>query len=89
MRAYERLLKYVTVNTTSHEEVEKTPSGEGEPALAHLLTEEMEAMAYKYGSEGIGMLKKVFTLIDRHTPTRSKEIVSSIKSAVLNDLKNE
>ena len=52
-------------------------------------TEEMEAMACKYGSEGIGMLKKVFTLIDRHTPTRSKEIVSSIKSAVLNDLKNE
>jgi hypothetical protein len=53
------------------------------------ITEEMEAMADKYGSEGVGMLKKVFNLIDRHTPTRSKEVVSTIKSAVLNDLKNE
>ena len=53
------------------------------------VTEEMEAMADKYGSEGIGMLKKVFSLIDRHTPTRSKEVISTIKSAVLNDLKNE
>ena len=52
-------------------------------------TEEMESMTDKYGSEGVGMLKKVFTLIDRHTPTRSKEVVSSIKTAVLNDLKNE
>lgn len=52
-------------------------------------TEEMESMTDKYGSEGVGMLKKVFTLIDRHTPTRSKEVVSSIKMAVLNDLKNE
>lgn len=59
MRAYKRLLNYVTVNTTSHEEVEKTPSGEGEFALAHLLAEEMKALgltdvrvdehAYVYG----------------------------------------
>ena len=69
-----------------------TPNGTGRtdrstPKLT--VTEEMDAMTQKYGSECIGMLKKVFTLIDRHTPTRSKEVISSIKTAVLNDLKNE
>ena len=59
MRAYKRLLKYVTINTTSHEEVEKTPSGEGEFVLAHLLADEMKSLgmtdvhvdehAYVYG----------------------------------------
>ena len=73
-------------------EVPSTPYGSGKnerPIPKPTATEEMEAMTCKFGSEGVGMLKKVFTLIDRHTPTRSKEIVSSIKSAVLNDLKNE
>ena len=60
MRAYERLLKYTAVNTTSHEEIETTPTGEGEFELARLLAEEMEALgladvmvdahAYAYGS---------------------------------------
>ena len=59
MRAYERLLKYTAVNTTSHEEIETTPTGEGEFELARLLAEEMEALgladvfvdahAYAYG----------------------------------------
>ena len=59
MRAYKRLLKYVAINTTSHEEVEKTPSGEGAFALAHLLEDEMKSLgltdvrvdehAYVYG----------------------------------------
>lgn len=59
MRAYERLLKYAAVNTTSHEERTGTPTGEGEFDLARLLAEEMEALgltdvfvdehAYTYG----------------------------------------
>ncbi len=60
MKAYERLLKYAVVNTTSHEENEdRTPSGEGEFDLARLLAEEMKALgledvrvdehAYAYG----------------------------------------
>lgn len=59
MRAYERLLKYAAVNTTSYEEREGTPTGEGEFDLARLLAKEMEAMgmtgvfvdehAYAYG----------------------------------------
>ena len=59
LRAYERLLKYAEVNTTSHEEVEKTPTGEGEFDLARLLAEEMKELgmtgvfvdehAYTYG----------------------------------------
>lgn len=59
MRAYERLLKYAAVNTTSHEEREGTPTGEGEFDLAYLLEEEMKALgmtdvfvdehAYTYG----------------------------------------
>lgn len=53
------------------------------------LTEEMEAMTAKFGSEKIDMLKKVFELIDRHTPTRIKDMIKDIKAAVLNDLKNE
>lgn len=59
MRAFERLLKYVVVNTTSHEETEGTPTGQGEFQLAGLLAEEMKALgltdvsvdehAYTYG----------------------------------------
>ena len=59
MRAYRRLLNYAAVNTTSCEEVEKTPTGEGEFELAGLLAGEMEALgmtgvfvdehAYAYG----------------------------------------
>ncbi|MBR6325532.1 MAG: peptidase T [Lachnospiraceae bacterium] len=45
MRAYERLLKYAQVNTTSCEENEaNTPSGEGEWNLARLLEEEMKEL---------------------------------------------
>ena len=45
MRAYERLLKYVVVNTTSHEEnMANVPSGAGEFDLANLLAEEMTAI---------------------------------------------
>ena len=59
VRAYERLLKYAAVNSTSHEDREGTPTGEGEFDLARLLAEEMEALgmtevfvdehAYAYG----------------------------------------
>ena len=60
MKAYERLLKYAVVNTTSHEENEaQVPSGEGEFNLAHLLEAEMKELglagvrvdehAYTYG----------------------------------------
>ena len=41
MRAYERLIRYAQVNTTSHEGAEVTPSGEGEWNLARLLEKEM------------------------------------------------
>lgn len=44
MRAFERLLKYVVVNTTSHEEYDGTPSSEGEFDLAYLLADEMREM---------------------------------------------
>ena len=48
MRAYERLLKYAVVNTTSHEENrEQVPSGAGEFDLANLLAEEMTALGLK------------------------------------------
>ncbi len=60
MRAYERLIRYAGFNTTSHEENEaRTPSGEGEWALARALAEEMKELgmsgvfvddhAYAYG----------------------------------------
>ena len=59
MRAYERLLRYAAVNTTSHEDQEGTPTGEGQFDLARLLAEEMKALgmtdvfvdehAYAYG----------------------------------------
>lgn len=48
MRAYERLLKYVVVNTTSCEENEaQVPSGAGEFDLANLLAEEMKELGLK------------------------------------------
>lgn len=59
MRAYERLLNYAAVNTTSYEKGEGTPTGEGQFDLARLLAEEMKALgltdvfvdehAYTYG----------------------------------------
>ena len=59
MRAYERLLRYAVINSTSHEDPEGTPTGEGEFELARLLATEMEALgmtdvfvdehAYTYG----------------------------------------
>ena len=48
MKAYERLLKYAAVNTTSHEENEaQVPSGAGEFDLARLLAEEMRALGLR------------------------------------------
>ena len=59
VRAYERLLRYAVINSTSHEDLEGTPTGEGELELARLLATEMEALgmtdvfvdehAYAYG----------------------------------------
>ena len=59
VRAYERLLRYAVINSTSHEDLEGTPTGEGELELARLLATEMEALgmtdvfvdehAYTYG----------------------------------------
>ena len=59
MRAYERLLKYVAINTTSCEDGDMTPTGQGEFELAFLLAEEMKDLglsdvsvdehAYTYG----------------------------------------
>lgn len=44
MRAYERLLKYVTVWTTSDEESDTVPTSERQLELAHLLVREMKEM---------------------------------------------
>ena len=49
MRAYERLLNYVRVYTTSDEEGTQTPSTERQFNLSNLLAEEMKAM----GMEGV------------------------------------
>lgn len=59
MRAYERLLHYITFDTASVETVEKTPTTDGQMALARDLAKEMEEMgmqgvfvdghAYTYG----------------------------------------
>ncbi len=49
MRAYERLLRYAAVNTTSFAEKEGTPTGQGEFDLAFLLEKEMKEM----GLEGV------------------------------------
>ncbi len=44
MRAYERLLQYVTINTQSDETTNTTPSTECQFDLANLLVEEMKSM---------------------------------------------
>lgn len=44
MKAYERLLKYVAINTQSSESTHTTPSTTCQFDLAHLLVEEMKAM---------------------------------------------
>lgn len=44
MRAYERLLKYVVIHTTSDEEVEKTPSTDRQFNLAKLLVTELKEL---------------------------------------------
>jgi len=59
MRAYERLLNYVRIHTTSDEEADKQPTTERQFDLAHLLADEMRVLgleqvrisetAYVYG----------------------------------------
>ena len=50
MKAYERLIQYAQVNTTSNEEHEgRTPSGKGEFNLARMLEKEMKEL----GMEGV------------------------------------
>ena len=44
MRAYERLLKYVVIHTTSDEDIEKTPSTDRQFELARMLVSEMKAL---------------------------------------------
>ena len=44
MRAYERLLNYASVNTTSFREREGTPTGKGQFDLAYLLEKEMKEL---------------------------------------------
>lgn len=44
MRAYERLLKYVRVNTASAEDVDATPTTARQFDLAHLLADELRAL---------------------------------------------
>ena len=44
MRAYERLLKYVVIHTTSDEEIEKTPSTDRQFDLAKLLVTELKEL---------------------------------------------
>ena len=45
MRAYERLLKYVRVNTASAEDVDATPTTARQFDLAHLLADELRALS--------------------------------------------
>ncbi len=47
MRAYERLLNYVTVHTTSSEETHMHPSTERQFTLARMLQKEMQALGLK------------------------------------------
>ncbi len=47
MRAYERLLKYVVIHTTSDEEIKKTPSTDRQFDLARLLESEMKEIGIK------------------------------------------
>ena len=44
MRAYERLLKYVRVQTTSDETSGTVPSTSGQFGLAHMLVDEMHRL---------------------------------------------
>ena len=48
MRAYERLLRYAVVNTTSYDDREGTPTGEGQFVLARLLAVEMETLGLEH-----------------------------------------
>ena len=48
MRAYERLLNYVKIHTTSEESSETTPSSDWQFMLGNLLVEELREMGIKY-----------------------------------------
>jgi tripeptide aminopeptidase len=47
MKAYERLLKYVVIHTTSDEESDATPSTSRQFDLAHILVDELKALGIK------------------------------------------
>ena len=62
MRAYERLLRYAVVNTTSYDDREGTPTGEGQFVLARLLAVEMETL----GLEDVFIDEHAYTYTDTH-----------------------
>ncbi len=56
MRAYERLLRYVKIHTTSDEDSQSTPSSERQFELAKMLTSELEAL----GAENVKCDEKCY-----------------------------
>lgn len=52
MRAYERLMNYVKVHTTSQDGTGRTPTTERQLDLARMLAEEMRAMGHSRRARG-------------------------------------
>ncbi len=97
MRAYERLLKYVVVDTMSDEDCEKCPSTEKQKVLGNMLVEEMKGIGienafmdedgYVYGSipATVGMEnEKVIGLI-AHMDTAPAFSGENVKPVIIKD----
>ena len=51
------------------------------------MDEEIENLKSRYGEDGIKMLKKIFSILDNRYKNKYEQIIKSIKSSIINDLK--
>lgn len=49
--------------------------------------EEIDSLELKYGTDSVNMLKKIFKILDARYKNKYEQIIKSIKSSIINDLK--
>lgn len=57
------------------------------PTVKPTIDEEISNLEAKYGPDGTRMLKKIFSILDTRYKNKYEQIIKSIKSSIINDLK--
>lgn len=62
-------------------------NGNSKTTVKPSMDEEIENLKSRYGEDGIKMLKKIFSILDNRYKNKYEQIIKSIKSSIINDLK--